>query len=399
MRLVLLTLALQAPPPAGEGPQPADVVGLAWYGEATGDEAIRQRVRAGLARGAGLGEDAVVEPAVARAREALAMRVDPGDLERSRRVSADLSGAGQAFRGGNPQEAKRLAQAVIDTVRANASIPGAARLAFWSHVLLAQIAWANGEEPEPHLRAAVRIDPGAALSTRYVPPPVAERHAQMRAREMGRHPRWPTPKIELPEGVEPEDVVVEIDGLPGLRPVPAGEHFVVVRRQGMAAEGAYVNAATVWPVPPGRTLLTPELPVEPDDAQVVCDALGLTVLVLARVEGRQTGMQAFRCGKGFATAWVGSENDVEAGASAVLFAPSRGGRSTFTADPPWPHRRSLPPPKPAPGNDAVAERKWYRRPWVWVLIGSLAAAGVATGLAVGLSEGPPDVVVDADDFR
>lgn len=400
MRLVLLTLALQPTPPdrVVEGPRPADVIGVAWHDEATVDGDIRQRVRAGLAAGAGVGVESLVEPAVPRARVSLASRVSDRDVAGARAARRALDAARQAFRAGDFETAAAGARGVLGDLRQAPAAPGAARIAFWAHVLRAQIAWAAGEDPSEPLRDAIRIDPGASLSTRYVPPPLAARYEAARGREMAQHPRWPTPVVTLAGDETDPSLTVEIDGLPGLRPVPPGSHFIVVRRHGRAPVGAYREAERPWEIPSGRPLLRESLPTDPADAQTVCDALGLTVVVLVRESGRQIGLHAYRCGEGFTTPWVGAEEALEAGAGAVLDAPSRGGRSTFGAEPPWPHRASL--PVRAPATTPVADKPaWFRRPWVWVLVGTVVVGAVATGLAVGLADGPPVVTVDADQFR
>ena len=44
------------------------------------------------------------------------------------------------------------------------------------------------------------------------------------------------------------------------------------------------------------------------------------------------------------------------------------------------------------------KKPWFKRAWVWVLVGGLVAGGVTTGVVLGTQGQGGGVGVDADDF-
>jgi hypothetical protein len=184
-----------------------------------------------------------------------------------------------------------------------------------------------------------------------------------------------------------------------MRPVPPGDHIVVVRRPG--AQPAAAIVATSWNVPLPQVVLGPGLPRNRNAAERMCDALELQRIVLARRRGDRIGVQGYECGEGYGPPWFGDVPTLAQGAAAGLgvgvVAGFDGDVAAIASARPW--------PKPAvaaatkPGADAPPPKKpWFRRAWVWSLIGGLVVAGVVTGAVVGTRRADGGVAVDSDSF-
>ena len=104
-------------------------------------------------------------------------------------------------------------------------------------------------------------------------------------------------------GASGESFAVEIDGVPGQRPVPPGEHLVVVRRPGVPAMGGVAHTDAPWPLPDAEPVLRPGLPADREGAERICTSAELDVLVLARWRDDRLGLQRYACGEGFEPAW------------------------------------------------------------------------------------------------
>src|SRR5690606_24319530 len=175
----------------------------------------------------------------------------------------------------------------LDSLHEHPEVPGAAASAREAHLLAARIAWARGEiaAAEQALADALRLDPEARLAARHAPPELIERYQALQAALLeGRERDWITPQISIAN--EP-GVSVEIDGVPGLRAVPPGPHFVIVQRDGCELEGAWRELDVEWTVPPARERIS----TDPDaEHEAICQALALDGLVLAERRGASVGL-------------------------------------------------------------------------------------------------------------
>lgn len=397
---VVAVLAFVAPP-SGEGR-----VGIAWHAQATVDAATRQRLADEVARELGLEPELVIDDAVRLAQRVVAYTVSRDDAHDVADVAGRLEAATALFRGGELDLARQQASAVLDQLRRAPHLPGAAGLAWQAHVLLARIEWTAGDtaEAQAALRRAAVLDPEADLSTRRVPPDVVELYDTERAAILDARASWARPALD----VDLRGAQVEIDGRIGMRPLPPGEHFVVVRWLGSPPAAGVVSGKGPLQLqrPPRR--IASGLPVQARDAERVCDELRLEQLVLARVRDGRLGLHAYRCDHGYGDVWYADEGASEAAtwsgveAALDLAAPDRAfraRRSPLLDRKPWPVTT---PPKVASGRgegtdgtaDTTTKKPWYRRAWVWVLIGSVVVAGVTTGAVLGTRE--PDRQVRAN---
>jgi len=53
---------------------------------------------------------------------------------------------------------------------------------------------------------------------------------------------------------------------------------------------------------------------------------------------------------------------------------------------------------PRRDDTGAAPRPWWRRAWVWGLIGGVVVGGVVTGAVLGTRDAPQGYVVDGDSF-
>ena len=349
-----------------------------------------------------------------RARSALPIAVIPDALERARRVVAEeiprtvverqiartraLDDAEAAYRAGRLAGALGSVITVQGELRGEPIAPGTAHLLARAHFLVAQIHWTEGDATasDAALGAAIALDPSGHASPRRLPPELVERHAALQKRVLEDRSRtW----IELGIFVHDEGAEIEIDGIVGARPVPPGEHVVVVRRPGALPVAAVV--ATSWNVPLPQVELGPGLPRNRAAAERMCDALELQRIVLARKRGERFGVQGYECGAGYGPPWFGDEPKIAEGAASAL---GIGVVAGFDADVvaiasarPW--------PKPAeatvarPGKPDVPPKKpWYKRAWIWTIVGGVVVAGVVTGAVLGTRAQDGGVAVDSDSF-
>jgi hypothetical protein len=388
--VLLLVLAVLAPAPA-----PA-AVGVVWHDEATVDEATRQRLLAEV-RAAGGGATAIIEHADARAAEIVSSEIDRAVIERQIARHDALQHAESLYRDGDMSSAQAAAIEVAAQLRAEPVAPHAARMLARCHLLLAQIRWTEGDPggSEAELRGALLLDPGARISRRRANPELVERFDRIREQLEADRSRWPTPAIELDD-----DARIEIDGLDGLRPLPPGSHFVVVRRSGAEVDAAYVDGP--WTPPPPRVVVERGVPRDVEHAERICEALELRTLVIARRRGDRFGVQGYRCGDGFSTAWYGAAQALDDGVFQALLRPlaapaDRKVRSErLLADAVWPIARPQPAITAVP--DVPASKPWFRRAWVWSLLGGLVVAAVVTGAVVGTRHDRSGIAVDGDSF-
>jgi hypothetical protein len=387
---VLLPLLLTAPAP--------DRVGLAWYEEATVPADLRQRVRDQIAVAAGVAPDAIETRAIERAREVVAYEVPRERSEAQRNRAQRLETARADYRAGRIDAAAQAVDATLVDVLADPGAPGAARLAWEAHVLRAQIAATQGDDgrTEAELRAAITLDPGAKLSTRRVPPAVVEKHRALRESIEADRAAWPTPAIT----VEDVAAAIEIDGREGLRAVPPGRHVIVVRRVGAAPEARTIVLPDTWTVPPPQVVLRDKVPSDRDAAERVCEALELSRLVVARRRGQRVGLQAYACGVGFGAPWYGEAGTLPRGARAVVATEVAEPRpaATIGGGGPWPQPAVATGQGSDRGPVTPPKKPWFRRAWVWTLIGSVVVAGVVTGAVLGTRDRGSEVALDGPSF-
>jgi hypothetical protein len=402
---VLLAAALCVAPSPATGPEvePGDAaggeaIGVVWHDQATVDVAIQQRLVDELASRVGP-RRTVVGDASTLARARVTLELPRSRVDVAAGWSALLDEAIGAYRAGQLPAARAAVSGVLEAVRTDPVVPGAAALAWRAHVLRAQLAWAEGDAVglEQAIAAAVALDPEAKPSTRQVPPPVVAAYLRQREAVVAKAAAWPSLPVSGASGVP---FAVEIDGVPGQRPVPPGEHVVVVRRPGLAGVGAVVDTGTPWVVPDDAPVLRPGLPPDRDAAERICESAELRWLVLARLRDDRLGLQRYACGEGFDSAWYEARDGWEPGIELVL-APRDGTPGSVPVlhrDEPWP--AVPPPPRPRPvftSSSSYADEGRLRRALPWLLIGGAIAGAVTLGVVFG-REPNPSVAIDGNGF-
>ena len=113
------------------------------------------------------------------------------------------------------------------------------------------------------------------------------------------------------------------------------------------------------------------------------------------------GLQGYECGAGFGPPWFGEKDGLAEGAATTLgigvVAGFDGDVAAIASARPWPE----PVARVAPTTgktDTPPKKPWYKRAWVWSLIGGLVVAGVVTGAVVGTRQQGGGVAVDSDSF-
>lgn len=422
---VLTVLAL-----AGAGPVVDDVttngaiedaaVGVVWYAEATGPSSIRQRL---VDTVASAGRDPQSTPRVVldradhRARVAIAVELPRQQADTAVQLSRALDEATRRFREGDLPAADAAVAAVLDALGDDPLLPGVAALSFSAHVLRAQIASTAGDADgaAAALRSAIALEPESELSTRRVPPAIAALHGELRSATIADRAAWQAIGITVDAATGP--IAVEIDGRPGQRRVPPGQHFVVVRRPGRQAQGFVADAGSTITVGEAPEILHAGLPTDRVAAEAICERTAVASLVLAQQKGPRLALEGYLCGQGFGSTWYSEpyppraatagppEAELLAGVRRALIHRNGQGQptSTLAAQQPWP----APVPKPdrvvqrdrGDGAQPPPPRKpWFRRVWVWALIGGVVAAGVTTGAVLGTREQPSEIRIDVESF-
>ncbi len=378
-----------------------DAIGIVWHDQATVAPTIQQRLVSDLAVRAEVEPEVVVVDASSLVLARVALEIPIERAEKAAGWRSLLDDAGAAYRAGELETAQEVLAGLLELVTADPVVPGAARLAWRAQVLRGQLAWAHGdtEQLDAALAAAVALDPEAKPSTRQVPPPVVEAYERQRSSIVAEAGRWPSLQVSHPDG---EPFALEIDGVPGRRPVPPGEHLVVVRRPGHAPLGAVVDTATPWVLPEDESVLEPGLPTTSDAAQRICQSAELQWLLLARQRGDRLGLQRYSCGQGFGPVWYEQFEGVAPGLSHVLTSPESGwdAAPVLHLDDPWPVLEAPPPPTPVWMVDNASTptpRMRLRRALPWLLIGGVVAGAVTIGVVVA-GEAGGDLSVDGDSF-
>jgi hypothetical protein len=395
--LVSCALWLAAPPATSR-------VGVVWHDQATVAHDARQRLVRALLEDVGLPREAIVPEADLRARVAVAYGFSSDLADRAALLDVALTGAAASYRAGEIEAATTALERIEASLRADPGIAAAAPLMVRAAVLRAQIAWTQGDDEavEAALGLAVALDPDRHLSTRRVPPPIARVHERLRGDALASSASW-EPITVVGAGA---DVQVDIDGRPSPGAVPPGEHFVVVRRPGFPPVAALVAAGGRVTLPSGeRPLIEPGLPRDRAAAEAVCEAADVERILLARQRGFRVAVQAYACGQGFGAARFSDDDEpaaIVATAAGDLGDARLSGR--LHLDAPWPAvvRAALEPAGPVSGPDrgpdVVPPKPWFRRVWVWALVGGVVAGAVTTGAVLGTRSPSKTLQVDTDTF-
>lgn len=375
-----------------------ETIGVVWHDQATVAPALQQRLVDELALRAGMRREAVVADASSLARARVTLELPRSSLDQMAGWRSMLDEASAAYRAGQLPTARSAVEGLLQTVLNAPVVPGAAALAWRAQVLRAQLSWAEGDADglERALAAAVALDPEATPSTRQVPPPVVEAYVRQQAAVLAELAQWPHLEIEGPPGVP---MAVEIDGVPGRRTVPPGDHLVVVRRPGRPPVGAVVSTGIPWVVPDDAPRIHPGLPQDHEAAQRLCEHTGVGWFVLARLRDDRLGLQRYSCGQGFGAAWYEASDGWAPGLDHVLAAGRFDAAAVLHEDGPWPAIPSPPQPRPvmfASGSYA-SPRERLRRVLPWLLISGAIAGAVTVGVLVG-GEPRPDLAIDGKGF-
>lgn len=403
MLVLRLCVALLEAPPAGPSvPEVSGRVALAWPDQPTVPEQAQQRVAAALGARLRVSLEEIVSDPVERARRILAHEFDRARREAAAATRRRFEEATGAYRSGELERASSLADEILSAIALDPVVVGSARLAFRTHLLRAQIAWALRDDPgvDQALRSAATLDPYADVSVRRVPPAIAARFEAVRVEVTGDRSSWKP--IEL-LGIT-GDVHVEIDGVPGNRPVPPGEHLVVVRQPGRHPWGTVATGSVSVPRLP--VVLDAGFPTRAEAAQRVCEALDLRTLVLAEHRADRVALQGYACGEGFGSVWYedGASGGLARGVRLALGAgaPTTGESASLGSASSWPEPNvaaNVTTPSRGPIDEPVTQRPWYKRAWVWVLIGSVVVAGATAGTVLGIQQAAGrEVRIDGDSF-
>lgn len=359
----------------------------------------------------GVPPEQVLQDAIVQARQLESYRLPPDAAREISDLQARVELAAAQFRAGDPQSAASQADLVLERLRKRPELPMASSMAWQLHVLRGRIAWtqADDAQTEAAWRAAIAVDPDARLSGREVPPDVIASYESVRAQVLSGRSDWRSPTFE---GFSEDGAQIEIDGIGGIRPVPPGEHFVVVHWPGAALQSAIFDGSPVSLEVPEVTLPS-ALPETRLEAEQLCDRLELDVLVMARLREGRVGVQAYACGGDFGAPWYSEGlSDAPAALASLLeagwdpqgFEDERG---VLLDAEPWPEPEPEEVPAPEPrlvradplgGTDDVRPTKpWFRRAWIWVVVGGVVAGAVTTGVVLGTRD-PPSSVVVTDDF-
>ena len=374
-------------------PAGVDSVGVVWS-EATVDPQARQRVLAAVVAAAGSGTQ-IVDNADLAARLLIAYEVELAVVERQRGRLEMLEVAEAAYRRGDPEAARTGTEVVLAGVREEPHAPGVVALLVRAHLLRAQILWTEGDaaQTDAELLAALALDPDARITTRRMPPDLVARHGALADAMLAARGSWVAPNVTVGN-----DAVLELDGRPGSRPVPPGHHVIVLRRPGAVPVAAFVDSE--WAPPARDERLSQGLPMDAVHAERICGALALRAVVLVRMRRGRAGVQHYECGAGFANAWYGSATDLDAGVRVATAAKSvaGGGIQVLGDDGAWPVVRASVGVVRDPRVDEPVARPWWRKGWVWGLVGAVVVGGIVTGAVLGTRGSPGGYVVDADSF-
>jgi hypothetical protein len=323
-------------------------------------------------------------------------------------VRANLDSADDAYREGRFDAALVELTAALTTLHDHPALPGAAASAREAHLLAAKIAWARADRTaaELALGEALRLDPEAQLSVREAAPELVARYLELQTQLLaGRESTWMQPTITLAtlaeagvEGPRADDLdspilEIEIDAVPGLRPVPPGPHFIVVYRDGHEPVAAWHDVANPWVLAPAK----PRLADDPDQTMAeVCEVLGLDILILAERRDALVGLQALRCGVGLGPMWSGPPEQLQAGVARALAGPFDGDGLTLMGE--W----LVEVHTPLTPTIVDPPRPWFRRGWIWGTSAGVTAAivgGVVAGVLLSNRESPPPMLdIDSNDF-
>ena len=159
------------------------------------------------------------------------------------------------------------------------------------------------------------------------------------------------------------------------------------------------------------------LPLDREAADAICRTVDLERLVLAEARDDRIALEGYACRGSLTPTWY-SETwpvdarpvgpppvELEAGVAIVLGGPTKDSAtlpgSRLASREPWPEPE--PEPEPAviedPGLEDPVKKPWFKRVWVWSLIGGVVAAGVTTGAVLGTREQPSEIRVDVDTFQ
>lgn len=406
MRLsTLLALALVGPPPSEAEPAPiTGAIAIEWIGEEP-DGDLRVELREQLAGLDGRPLALVQDRALARARVAVSRELPREIVDVHARLRSELDAADQAFRAGDFADAEQALAGVLASLAQHPELPGAASMAREAHLLDAMLAWSAGrrDAAAQALALVLVLDPEAMLSTRRAPPELVEAYrVDQAALVAAREATWIEPRVVI-AGDDADALVreleLEIDGVPGSRPVPPGRHFLVAQLPGRSPIAALHEVGEVWTIDPPAERIAAHEPDTQAQAQLLCEVLGLELLVLALQRDDRIGVQAHRCGQGFGVRSIAAREQLGALLSGALVGEFVGERATLTDA--WP---LLAPPSvdPPPPRDTPPPRKpWYRKGWVWgTSVGALALVGgaIATGVVLSATPSSPRIEIDADDF-